>query len=130
MLNAVWDYDTGELMEMSHLIKKLKYRELWRKSYGNELGLLEQGMPGRVERTDTIFFIDKQDIPNVRWQDVTYGRVVVNYRPKNQDPKITRLTVGSRRNAIVSPRQATQPNYRKFCKAQVPNTDSQCSFGL
>ena len=80
-----------------HLMKNLEYRELWGKSYGNELGLLEQGMPGRVERTDTIFFIDKQDIPNVRWQDVTYGRVVVNYRQKNQDPKITRLTVGGDR---------------------------------
>ena len=41
--------------------------------------------------------MDKQDIPNVRWQDVTYGRVVVNYRLKNQDPKRTRLTVGGDR---------------------------------
>ena len=51
-------------------------------------------MTGRVEGTDKIIFIDKQDIPTTRWRDVTYGRVVVNYIPEKQDPNRTRLTVG------------------------------------
>ena len=55
MHNAVLDDDTGELMEMIHLMKNPKYRELWGKSYGNELGCLEHGMPWQVEGTNTFF---------------------------------------------------------------------------
>ena len=40
-----------------------------------------------------ICFIDKQDIPTVRWQDVTYGRVIVNYIPEKQNPNRASLTV-------------------------------------
>ena len=50
-------------------------------------------IPGQLEGTDTMFFIDKQDTPTACWRDVTYGRVVANYRPENQDPNRTRLTV-------------------------------------
>jgi len=63
MLNAVLDEDTGELLEYRHLMRNPKYRELWGKSYGDELGRLAQGMPGRVEGTNTIFFINKEDVP-------------------------------------------------------------------
>ena len=38
-------------------------------------------MPGLVEGTRTMFFIDKTDVPSNRWRDVTYGRVVVDYIP-------------------------------------------------
>ncbi len=37
-LNAVLNKDTGELMEMRHLMKNPKYSELWIKSYTKELG--------------------------------------------------------------------------------------------
>ena len=97
MINAVLDEDTGELMEYRHLMKSPKYRQLYGKSYAKELGRLAQGMPGQVEGTNTIFFIDKADIPTARWRDVTYGRVVVNYRPEKDDPYRTRLTVGGDR---------------------------------
>ena len=43
-------------------------------------------MKGRVEGTDTLFCIDKKDIPTARWQDVTYGRIVVSFRPEKKDP--------------------------------------------
>ena len=65
-----------------------------RKSYRNEVGDLAQGMSGRVKGTNTIFFIDKADIPKNRWKDVTYGRIVVSYRPEKSDPNRTRLAVG------------------------------------
>jgi hypothetical protein len=97
MINAVLDEDTGELMEYRHLMKNPKYRQLYGKSYAKELGRLAQGMPGQVEGTNTIFFIDKSDIPVARWRDVTYGRIVVNYRPEKDDPYRTRLTVGGDR---------------------------------
>ena len=79
--NAVLDKYTDGLIEIRHLIKNPNYSELWGGLYGNELGRLAQGMPGRVEGNDTICFIDKQDTPTARWRDVTYGIVVVNYRP-------------------------------------------------
>jgi hypothetical protein len=50
-----------------------------------------------VTGTNTIFFINKADVPANRWQDITYRRVVVNYRPKKDVPYWTRLTVGGDR---------------------------------
>ena len=44
-------------------MKNPKYRELWGKSYGNELGHLAQGRPGQVKGIETMFFKDKKDIP-------------------------------------------------------------------
>jgi len=97
MLNAVLDEDTGELMEYRAVMKNPKYRPLYAKSYSKELGRLAQGLPGLVDGTNTIFFIPKRDVPLERWRDVTYGRVVVNYRPEKADPYRTRLTVGGDR---------------------------------
>ena len=44
-----------------------------------------------------MFLIDNQDIPVNRWKDITYGRVVVEYRPDNSNPYCTQLTVGGDR---------------------------------
>ena len=54
MINVVLDEDTSKLMEMIHIMKNPKCRELWGKLYGNKLGCLAQGIPGRVEGTDII----------------------------------------------------------------------------
>ena len=51
-------------------------------------------MPGKAKGTNTIYFIDKSDIPAERWKDVTYGHVIVAYCPEKSDPYRTRLTVG------------------------------------
>ena len=51
-------------------------------------------MPGQVTSTNTIFFVNKKDVPVDRCCDVTYGRGVVNYIPEKEDPYRTRLTVG------------------------------------
>ena len=64
-------------------------------------------MPGKAEGTNTIYFIDKADIPAERWKDVTYGRVVVAYRPKKSNPYRTRLTVGG--NLIAYPGDCGTP---------------------
>ena len=60
VLVAVLNEETGKLMEYCHLVRNPKYRKTWQKSYGNEVGRLAQGMPGRVEGTNTLFFIHKQ----------------------------------------------------------------------
>ena len=69
-------------MEYRHLIVNPRYRALWSKSYGNEIGRLAQGMPVRVKGTDTIFFIEKTNIPEDCWKDVTHGRIIMSYRPE------------------------------------------------
>ena len=97
MLNSVLDTDTGEIMEYWHLTKKPKYCNLYGNSYAKEIGRLAQGMPGQVTGTNTIFFIYKNNVPADRWRDVTYGRVVVNFRPEKENPYRTRLTVGGDR---------------------------------
>ena len=97
MANAVLDTDTGELMEYRHLMKKPKYKTTWGNAFGNEVGRLAQGMPGRVKGTDTIVFIPQSNIPQDRWKDVTYARICCNYRPEKADPNRVRITIGGDR---------------------------------
>ncbi len=54
MANSVLG-ENGELLEYRHLIANPKTRATWTHSYGNELGRLAQGMPGRAKGTDTTF---------------------------------------------------------------------------
>ena len=74
-------------------MKNPKYRSLYQKSHAKEIGRLAQGMVGLIEGTSTMLFIDKTDVPVERWRDVTYGQIVVDYRPEKIDPYCTRLTV-------------------------------------
>ena len=46
---------------------------------GNEIGRLAQGLKGRVEGTNTIYFINKDESPQEQWKDVTYCRICANY---------------------------------------------------
>ena len=94
MIKAVLNEETGKLMEYSHIMKNPKYSQLYATSYSKDLGRLSKGIPGQAEGTNTIYFIDKADIPVERWKDVTYGRVVVDYRPEKSDPYQNQLTVG------------------------------------
>jgi hypothetical protein len=84
---TVLDDDTGDLLEYRHLLKHPKYRETWSKSFGTEIRRL-------ATATETIFFIDKQDIPNTRKGDITYGRIVCTYRDGKKDKYRTRITMG------------------------------------
>jgi len=84
ILNAVLDKDTGELLEMRHLLANPKYKDVWGKSYTTELGRLAQGIPGVSKGTNTIVFITRNDIPFDRLKDVTYGRICANYRPEKE----------------------------------------------
>eukprot|EP00970_Alexandrium_tamarense_P007415 scaffold1352_cov72-Alexandrium_tamarense.AAC.1 len=44
-----------------------------------------------------MFFINKQDIPNDRFKDITYAKFVCDYRPGKSEPNRTRLTMGGDR---------------------------------
>ena len=97
MINTVLNQETGEMMEYRNVMKTSKYRELYEKAYARELSRLSHGIPGLADGTETIFFIDKNNVPSDRWKDVTYGKIVVNYRPEKEDPYRVRLTVGGNR---------------------------------
>jgi hypothetical protein len=73
MLHTVLDKTMGQLMEMWHLLVNPKYKELWGKSYTNELGHLAQGIHGVSKGTDTIVFIQCKDILNNRKCNVMYA---------------------------------------------------------
>ena len=74
-------------------MKREKYRYIWGKSYGNELGRLARGIGENLKGTDTIFFT-KKNIPFERRRDITYGQRVCNYREGKEDPNRERLVVG------------------------------------
>ena len=88
-------------------MKSTKYRNLYKYSYSKELGRLAQGIPDVVKGTNTILFIDKADVPTELWKYITYGHIVVNYRPEKSDLHRTRLTVGG--NLILYPSDCGTP---------------------
>jgi hypothetical protein len=87
--NAIINKETGNLLEYRHLVKKPKYRDIWSTSYGNKIGQVFQGMPGRVKGTNTAFFIHKHDIPADHRRDVTYGRIVTSHQTGKARPNQT-----------------------------------------
>ena len=89
---AIIDNETGKSLDFCHLIKMDKYRNIWMKSFANELGSLAQGIRD-VPGTDTIDFIPHSDVPF--GTTVTYGRIICTYCPQKTQKHCTRLTVGS-----------------------------------
>eukprot|EP01082_Thalassiosira_pseudonana_P012372 g11214.t1 g11214 contig5:382941-386300(-) len=94
---SIIDDTTGEVLEYRHLIRNPKYQKEWNTSCANEIGRLAQGIGKRIDGTNTMFFINKQDIPNDRFKDITYAKFVCDYRPGKSEPNRTRLTMGGDR---------------------------------
>ena len=93
---AIIDEVTGESMEYRDLIKSEKHRVVWERSLANEIGRLCTGIRD-IKGTETMTFIPKSEIPKDRLKDVTYGRIVVSYRPQKLEKHRSRLTVGGDR---------------------------------
>eukprot|EP00804_Cyclotella_cryptica_P020407 CCRYP_012629-RA/>CCRYP_012629-RA protein AED:0.27 eAED:0.27 QI:0/0/0/1/0/0/4/0/557 len=110
---AVMDDKTGKLMEYKQLMKRVKYKQTWGRAFGNKIGRLAQGIPGRVKGTSTFFFIEQSHIPNDRKKDVTYARICCNVRPeKTNKPNRCRITVGG--NRINYPHEVATPTADLF----------------
>ena len=107
IINTVLDEEKVKLMEYRHLMKSPNYCRLYGTSYGKELVKIAQGMPGRVEGTDTIFFINKYNVPTTRCKYVTYVRIVVNYIPEKSYTYHRRLTIGE--NQVNYPHDCGMP---------------------
>ena len=48
-----------KLLEYRYLRINPQYRQVWGKLFGDEIGRLAQGMPNRVDGTDTMFLLTK-----------------------------------------------------------------------
>ena len=55
---------------------------------------MAQGVGGRIQGTNTIFFIHKHQVPADRWRDVTYAKFVCELKPNKKETHQTRLTIG------------------------------------
>ncbi len=97
MANSVMGVN-GELLEYRHLIANQTTRAKCQHLYGNKIGCLVQGMPGRNTGTNTIIFIKKNQVPQNRAKDVTYRLITCLIRAEKIDePNQTRLVVGGTR---------------------------------
>lgn len=90
----VLDTETGELLEYRHLIRNPKYRKDWGHSFGNEIGRLAQGMPGRNNGTNTMFFVHRNQVPQHKWKDMAHARIVCNVCLQKEETNGTRLAYG------------------------------------
>jgi hypothetical protein len=72
-------------MVYQHLIKHPKYSQIWAHSFSNKIGRVSQGVRGRIEGTDTINFIEYNNVPIDRRKDVTYGAIQVDYTPQKAE---------------------------------------------
>ena len=68
-------------------------KKVWGGAFGKDVGRLYQGLTVIFEGTDTLNFIFKNGIPADKFKDVTYARIVCNYRPENKDLNQCRITV-------------------------------------
>jgi hypothetical protein len=72
----VLDDKTGNFLEYRHLMKHLNYKDVWTKSFGTEI---------RATTTETIFFVQKEDIPCKRKGNKTYARIVRTFCDVKKD---------------------------------------------
>ena len=92
-----------ELLNYRQLIQNPTLGNDWMPSSANEFGQLAQVIVGRVKGTNTVFFINKSEVPPERFKDVTYRNFVCMVRPEKEEKKRTRLTVGG--NCINYPNE-------------------------
>jgi hypothetical protein len=97
MANSVMGVNV-ETQEYCHLIANQTTRATWQHSYGNEIGRLAQGMPGCNTSINTIVFIKKNQVPEIRAKDMTCGLITCLIRPeKIEEPNQTRLVMEGNR---------------------------------
>jgi hypothetical protein len=90
--NSVVQPIPGKEMEYMALMKDPSLQPIWKRGFGNEVGGLFQGIRD-IPATDTCFFVELTNIPKDR--QITYGKIVCDYKPHEKEKERVRLTVGS-----------------------------------
>jgi hypothetical protein len=88
--NAVVHQVTGKEMEYVALMKDPSLQPIWKRGFGNEVGRLFQGIRD-IPGTDTCFFVELTNIP--KYIQITYGKIVCDYKPHKKEKERVRLTV-------------------------------------
>jgi hypothetical protein len=70
MDNAVINQDSGSSLEYRNLIQDVTTFPGWNKAAENKFGRLAQGVGGRIEGSNTIFFIPRQVAPKGKIYDL------------------------------------------------------------
>jgi hypothetical protein len=94
LANSVIHPITVKEMEYMAIMKYPRLQPLWKHGFGNEFGRLFQvirDIPG----TDACFFIKLTNVPKDR--NITYGKLVCDYKPHKKEEEHMRLTVGGDR---------------------------------
>jgi hypothetical protein len=99
MANAVINQDTGTSLEYRQLIQDDATFPIWNKSVANDFGRLSQGVGGRIEGYNTMFFIHHQSTP--KGKVVNYVHFVVDICPNK--PKVHRVRLTGGGNLIHYP---------------------------
>ena len=106
--NTIIDPIYGASMGHIHLTRSPNHKVPWTTSFSNKVGRLAQGVGDIMKGTNTIYYIYYALITKDRRSDITYGQIVVDYRPHKIEPNRTRLTVGG--NLINYPRDFRTPS--------------------
>jgi hypothetical protein len=93
----IHDKETGEYLNYRQLLKDPKHAKVWAHSAANEFGRLAQAVGTRIKGTNTIHFIRKNQVPQDRTRDVTYGSFSCDFKPNKEEKERTRLTAGGDR---------------------------------
>jgi hypothetical protein len=94
LANAVIHPVTGKEMEYTALMKDPQLQPIWTRVFGTECRRLFQGIRD-IPGTNTCFFIKLTNIPKDR--NITYGKIVCDYKPHKKEKERARLTVGGDR---------------------------------
>jgi hypothetical protein len=95
MVNAVVHPVTGKEMEHTALIKNPILKPPWKRGSGNGVGRLFKGIHD-IQGTHTFcFFVELKNIPKAR--QITYGKIVCDYKSHKKEKERVRLTVGGDR---------------------------------
>jgi hypothetical protein len=78
-------------MEYMALMKDPRVQPLWKRGFGNECGRLFKRIRD-IPGTDICFFIKLTNIPKDR--NITYGKIVCDYKPHKKEKERVRLNVG------------------------------------
>jgi hypothetical protein len=89
--NAVVHPVTGKQMEYMALMNDPDLQPLCKRGFSNQAGRLFQGMPD-IPGTNTCLFVELTDTP--KYRNITYGKIVCDYKPHRKEKERVRLTVG------------------------------------
>jgi hypothetical protein len=92
--NAVVHPITGKQMEYMALMNEPDLQPIWKRGFSNESGRLFQGIRD-IPGTNTCLFVELTNIP--KGINITYGKVVFDYKPHKKEKERVRLAVGGDR---------------------------------